>query len=469
VTAQGIQGLRSVRVAVATLALGLLAGCTPDRGPPAGATVVPPPAWRNAPASGSEATLNPGWWNRFGDPVLTSLVEQALRGNPDMAIAAERVLEARAEMRLSLSTELPHVDGGGLGGRYNYGGRLLGLEFSQYILGGALRFDTDLFGRLREQTQAARARMLSSIADRDAVALALVADTVRAYIALRSSDATRAILQETLAVRQGEADRVRHQVATGYMPVRAANQADASASDIRAQIAATQLRIARQEDALSVLLGEAPDDRPAAIPRGRDLMALTMPPTVAPIPAHLLAARPDLISAADRIVAADHALRSARAAFLPDIVLDPNVGTAGGGGSPIAGTVWALSGSVLAPIFTGGALTANEHIARSQRNQAAWGYRHAAIEAFREVDDALAGLSHLSEQENHARQTLDDHRHTLANAQHELREGYVDYFDMADAQDAALAAQLALIEVHASRLAIIATLYQAVGGGWRTQ
>ena len=190
-----------------------------------------------------------------------------------------------------------------------------------------------------------------------------------------------------------------------------------------------------------------------------------MPPVIAPVPVRLLSNRPDLVSAANQIIAADHSLKSARAAFLPDFVINPGVGTAGGSG-PLTGTVWALGGSLLAPIFEGGALRAKESIAVSQRNQAAWSYRKTAVQAFREVQDALSGTTHLADQEASLRRSLISKQHTLADTRKELNTGYVNYFDVANAESVALSAELQTVQIRAARLAELATLYQAVGGGY---
>ncbi|WP_342627138.1 efflux transporter outer membrane subunit [Nguyenibacter vanlangensis] len=445
----------------------LLASCTlaacsaHDEILPSGSAVIPSSSWRPGPnGQALTASVPEQWWNRFGDPVLTSLVARAVHNNPDMAIAAERVMEARAQMRLSFSAELPHVEGSGIG---IGNGRFSTMEFSQYILGGGLKFDTDLFGRLREQTRAAKARMLASAADRDAVELALIGDTVRAYVALQSSREALTILEHTRDVREAERIRIAHEVTAGYEKRSSADQADALVSNAQAQIAATKLQIARQEDALAVLLGDMPNDIDSIATDGPQLDNIRFPPVIEPVPARVLANRPDLVEAGDTIIAADHSLQSARAAFLPDIVINPGIGTIGGS-NPFTGTAWALGGSILAPIFEGGELQANERIARSRRNQAAWAYRKAAIEAFREVEDALAGLTHLAEEEEQVQRALYDRQHTLADARKELRTGYVNYFDVANSEYDILETTLQRVQIRAARLGEIATLYQATGG-----
>lgn len=450
--------MRRSTLALTIVAAAALVGC---RGPypqkPQASAVTAPAFWQHAIGTGAtDAPLDPHWWDRFGDPVIGQLVARALAGNPDLQIAIERVIQAEAQTRLALSAQLPQIQGvvNGTGRAH-----INNIDYSQYIIGGTLSFDVDIFGKLRERTRAARAQALASEADRDTVRLRLIADTVRDYVSLRASDATLALLLDTLANRQAEADRVRHQAAVGYELASAAAQADSQVAAVAAQIASTRLQIAQQETALSTLLGSTP----GGIPRGRPLMDLPLPGAVAPVPARVLARRPDLIAAADQIVAADHSLASARAAFLPDITLSPYIATAAGGPT-LDGTLWSVAGSFLAPIFVGGQLRANEDIAASSRNQAAWAYRADAIEAFAEVENALAAMVRLSEQEQAAQRLLADNNQTLHDVRRRRDVGYSDYLSVLDAERTSLSSALDLISVRASRLSQAATLYQAIGG-----
>ncbi|NVN32187.1 TolC family protein, partial [Endobacter medicaginis] len=177
-----------------------------------------------------------------------------------------------------------------------------------------------------------------------------------------------------------------------------------------------------------------------------------------------LARRPDLISAADQIVAADHSLASARAAFLPDITLSPEIVTSAGG-LQFSGTMWSVGGSLLAPIFVGGQLRANADIAASERDQAAWAYRAASLAAFAEVENALAAITRLAEQEQAAARLLDDNDRTLRDTKHRNSVGYTDYLTVLDAERTSLSSALDLIQIRAARLSQAATLYQAIGGG----
>ena len=173
-----------------------------------------------------------------------------------------------------------------------------------------------------------------------------------------------------------------------------------------------------------------------------------------------------IAQAEQAVVAADRTLDSARAAFMP------NVSLSGSGGAVVSSlladpiTVFSLGGSVLAPLFQGGRLRAQADAAAARRDQAAFGYRKAALTAFRDVEDALAALVRSAEQER----SLEAQRTALAQglvlATNRYDAGYSPYLEKLDAQRALLAAELALVQSRSDRLNAAVALYQALGGGW---
>jgi len=181
----------------------LLAGCAlpgPRRAAPESAAVVPPPAWRNALPVGGP--VQAGWWQGFGDPVLTALVERALANNLDIQTAAARVEEARAAEALARAQLLPQV-GGAVPETQGQQISALGTTARSAAVqpGLTLSYDLDLFGRLRQATRAARAQLLATAAAADTVRLAVAATTAQSYITLRALDHRLAVARDTLAAR----------------------------------------------------------------------------------------------------------------------------------------------------------------------------------------------------------------------------------------------------------------------------
>ena len=448
--------------------VGMLTGCV-SAGPrapvPAGAAIAPPATWRTV-ATGRAtpvATIDAQWWTGFGDPALTALVTRALANNPDVAIAAARIEEARAAEALSRAQLLPQIGGsapetqGQTLSPFGTPSRAIGAQPSL-----SASYDLDLFGRLRLASRAARAQLLASESARDTVRLATAASAASGYVTLRALDQRLAIALDTLAARSEALRIARRRYETGYSSRLEYRQAQAEYAATAQLVPAARLAIARQENALSLLAGDAP----GPIARGRPLDRLALPPIPDGLPADLLRRRPDLAQAEQTLVAADRSLDSQRAAFLPSLSL---TGTAGlvlstALENPVG--VFSLGASILAPIFDGGRLAAQEDAATARRDQAAYAYRRAALVAFREVDDALAGVTRTGEQAAALASQADASRGALQNATARYRAGYSAYIEQLDAQRTLLTAELSLVQARADVLSSYVALYQAFGGGW---
>lgn len=441
-----------------------LAGCGAGERPatPGSAAIGAPASWRDGP--GSDAAIAGDWWKGFGDPALGAIVDKALVNNPDIAIAAARVAEADAQFRLARSQQRPSI-GGAIGGlardrSVSPFGKPEEQSAAQPSLSAS--YEIDLFGRLAQATASARAALLATRATQASVRLAVAATAANGYITLIGLDARLAVLRDTLTARAESLRIARRRAETGYAPQLDLQQAEAEYRATEQLIPTVELAIRRQEDGLSILLGESP----RAIERGEPLAALAIPTLDGGLPASLLRRRPDIAAAEQQLVAADHALDSARAAFLPSIRLNASAGYAVSTllADPIG--IWSLGGSILAPLFQGGRLRAQADSAAARRDQAAFAYQKTALGAFRDVEDALAAVARTSEQE----QALAAQRSALAEAlrlaTNRYRAGYSAYLEQLDAQRGLLSAELALAQVRADRLNAVVSLYQALGGGW---
>jgi NodT family efflux transporter outer membrane factor (OMF) lipoprotein len=449
-----------------TLPLALaLAGCLgPRPATPPGAAFVPPPAWRTA--LGPGAPIRADWWQAFGDPVLTGLVERALANNPDIASAAARVEEARALARLARAQLSPTISGGAP----ITDARTLGaLGTASTNFGGQptlqASYDLDLFGRLREASEAARAQALASEAARDTVRLGIVSGVASGYVTLRALDLRLAVARETLAARAEGLRIARRRAETGYTSRLELRQAEAEYRATEQLVPQAELAISRQENALQLLLG----GNPGPVPRGRALDALASPAIPSGLPADLLRRRPDLFAAEQALVAADRTLDSARAAMLPNLALTGSAGLVLSTALSEPVGIFSLGASILSPIFDAGRLRAQADATAARRDQAAFAYRRAALVAFREVDDSLAGVQRSGEQAAAIGLQRDALAGALRNAANRYRAGYSSYIEQLDAQRGLLAAELALVQAQADRLTAYVSLYQAMGGGWSPQ
>ncbi|MGR4893582.1 efflux transporter outer membrane subunit [Sphingopyxis sp. LARHCG72] len=456
-----------MRRTVAALAFaGLLSACAAGPRPeiPSEADIAAPANWR-MPSVDGEGEAPREWWCLFDDPALTALVGEALTKNDDLAIAAARVEEARAQFDNARGLQQPAVSAQAAG-RRDREVSAFGKPVEQWAGQAELRasYDLDLFGRLRNGTAAARAQLLATQYGRESLRLAIEGSVASGYVQLRTLDARLDILRRTLDARKATLALIRRRSDAGYGSQLELAQAQAEYQAAAQQIPSIELAITRQENGLSILLGRAP----GPIGRGTVLTGLPLPAVPVALPADLLRRRPDLGAAEQQIVAADRSLDAARAAFMPDISLSASGGFVASSlltGDPLS--LFSLGGSILAPIFNGGRLQAQAKGAAARRDQAAFAYRKAVLGAFREVEDGMAAEGRLREQEG----ALAAERDALARARDlaasRYREGYSPYLEQLDAERGLLSSELALLQVRSDRLQTLVGLFQALGGGWR--
>jgi multidrug efflux system outer membrane protein len=407
--------------------------------------------------------LDIAWWRQFGDPVLTALVEKALTNNTDIGVAASRVRAVRAGVQMARAQLLPTLDLGADGARSSsvspFGTPLV-QSSGQFDV--EVAWEVDLFGRLADQRSAARDAYLASEAARDATRLSVASSTASGYITLLSLDAQLKIARATLAAREDSLRLAKRQFEQGYSSRLELQQAQAEYESTAQLIPRTELAIAQAENSLSLLTDEAP----ATIERGAVFDILAEPDIPAGLPSSLLRRRPDVAEAEYQLAAADSSLVVARKNFLPQVRLSTALGRSFSTAQVDPITIWSLGGSILAPLFEGGRLTAEAEKAGAQRDEAAFAYRGTVLTAFREVEDALASAKRYDEQLTLVKAQRDTLIETLRIATNRYREGYTTYLDQLDAQRGLLSAQLSVVQIRASALSSRVQLYQAMGGGW---
>ena len=438
----------------------IVSGCAPALKPlPAGVSSQPPLAWRTQLAN--TAALESDWWKRFGDSRLTELVERARANNLDVRIASARVDEARATEAISRSLLLPTVEGGVQGGAqrevsaFGRGQNALAL---QPLFRAS--YEIDLFGRNASRVEGAEAATAANEAAREATLLSVSAATASGYVTLLALDGRLDILKRTLQARADALKFARDRASVGYTSQLELRQAEAEYQATALLIPQVETQIARQENALSVLVGELP----AATVRGGTLANLTLPTAPDILPSGLLRRRPDVAAAEYQLAASDAQMRFARAKFLPTIGISATAGAAFSDllANPVS--IWSLGGSVLAPIFAGGRLTGEYNAATARRDQAAYAYRSTVLNAFREVEDRMVTLDRLAAQKDALMAQRTAVADALRHARNRYQAGYTAYIEQVDAQRSLLGVELSIIQLEADMLNAMIGLYQAAGG-----
>jgi outer membrane protein, multidrug efflux system len=408
------------------------------------------------------------WWQVFQDPQLQELIRTALKQNYDLRIATERINAARAQVAVTRSSLFPQVSGNGdfTGGKEH----TFQTNYNFLTLTADATFQLDLFGKLRRETEAARAQLLATEDAKQTVTLTLVSDVASDYFNLLQLDLALKITHETVATQQDSVKltnlRLTHGVATKLDVLQAQQTLDTA----NAQIPDLERQIAQEEDAISILLGDYPHE----IVRGLSLVDQALPPEVpAGMPSSLIERRPDIREAEQNLVAANAEIGVAKAQFFPQISLTGSGGGSFGRSSAFSSLmssqigIWSYGASVSQPIFTGGALTGNLRLAKSQDRQAVLSYQQTIQRAFGDVSDALIGYQKLHEVRLRDQDTVADLQESVRLSNLRYSGGTTTYLEVLDGQRALFAAELELAQARGAEYQGLVQLYRALGGGWQ--
>lgn len=458
-------------------ALMLLAGCVvgPDYEPP---EFELPQAWpANAALDTASGEALGDWWRRFEDPALDALIERALADNLDVRLQAARIEEARARLGLARAEQWPTVGLQAEAVRQRQPAASFGITgfeippHNLFSISGVLGYELDLWGRLAREREAALAQLQGSLYAREAVRLGVIADVAVGYFGLRSAQRQLDITERTLAARLEGVRIERLRFEAGQIDELSLREAESQLAGTRAELPVRIEALRRRESALGLLLGMSPEELLGALQvAAGTLDDATLPSSVpAELPSALLARRPDLRAAEAELVAATAGIGVAQAARLPQINLAGLLGTVAGSADDLFGDeaeAWSVGATVAGPLFDFGRGKARVETAEARREQAEIRYRATVANAFAEVRDALtlydssgARLDAIGEQVTALRRTEE-----LAAIRY--REGYVSIIELLAAQRGLLNAELGLAQAQADRLAAVATLFKALGGGW---
>ncbi|HSJ97288.1 MAG TPA: efflux transporter outer membrane subunit, partial [Myxococcota bacterium] len=326
-------------------------------------------------------------------------------------------------------------------------------------------WELDVWGRVRNLTVAADADWRASEADRRATVLQLVSAVVSGYVTLLSLDDQLVTSERTLESRRQALEVFEKRHRGGVISKVELSQARSQYEVAAAAIPALRQRIARQENALSVLVGR----NPGRVARGKPLLELGTPVVPAGLPSELLTQRPDVVSAEQALVAANARVNAARALYFPSISLTGLLGVASFDLDELfddGSSTWSYQGTVTGPIFQGGAVLGVNRQAEAQRRQLLASYEKIVQRAFADVDDALVATQTTAERSAAQRRQVEALRDYERLARKRFEGGYSSYLEVLDAESSLFNAELLYSEGHRERLIAHVDLYKALGGGW---
>jgi multidrug efflux system outer membrane protein len=430
--------------------------------------------WKVAAAGVRASAAQGAWWRAFDDPALDALIADATASNQDVAVAAARVVQARAILGIAEADRAVQV-GVDAGGQR---ARLSPLEALQprgapiapsntYSARLSASYEVDLFGRVSASVAAGRADAGVTAANYRATLLTLQADVAQTYFRLRSLDAELTTLQEALRLRQEAVRVTQRRFDLGDIGEFDLVRAHTELASARAEAIGLQRSRTGAGNALALLLGKPASQFEAPVHPLEQGASLPVIP--AGLPSALLERRPDIAAAQRAMEAANARIGVARSAMFPAL----NLSAAGGGvGTSVADVFawssrsWLLGAALSAPLFDGGRNRSN--IARSEAalDEAVAAYRQRVLAAFADVEDNLAGLRILTAQSEQLEQAVTLARRSAVLAQNLYDAGRGSYLELLDAQRNLSVVERTAVQVRGERAMTTVALIRALGGGW---
>ena len=460
-----------------------LAGCTvgpkyvkPSTPTPAAYKEAPPASYQGAeqwqPANPADQSSHGNWWEIFGDPQLNKLEEQVATSNQNLKVFEARFREARAAIRFNRASQFPTISTAPSAAYTkntdyspSFPSKVQQVSAGDFVLPIDLSYELDLWGSIRRSVAAAREEAQATAGDYETAKLSLEAELAMDYFNLRSADAQKQLLDDTVKAYTDNVQLSTHRFKGGVAPRSDVAQAQTQLDTTRVQDTDVTVQRTQFEHAIAVLIGKPPaefslaevslNSHPPAIPTG--------------LPSELLQRRPDIAAAERRMAEANQQIGIARAAYFPTVTLDGTAGFAGTRGSnwfTWPAGFWALGPSLAETLFDAGRRRATSESARADYDGTVATYRQTSLTAFQEVEDNLAALRILeneAQQQDQAVASSSDSLHLFTNR---YKGGVDTYLQVITAQTIELANELNAIDILRRRVDASVLLVKALGGGW---
>ena len=438
-------------------------------GKPATAVAQATPGWTSAlPAdTGSRGA----WWTHFGDAQLNTLEARVSVSNQTIKKAVAQLQEARAMVESAHAAYLPTIGAAASTSRLHDSANVIGhvqtagRSYNDYAVAIDASWEPDLWGRIAHENDAARAGAQASAADLESVRLGVHAELAVDYFNLRGLDASKQLLDQTIADYQQTLDLTKSRFTVGV-----SSQADVSQAE-------TQLQATEAQD-IDLGVARAQYEHAIATLTGVPASTFTLPPATADftppaipvgLPSELLQRRPDIAAAERRVAAANDQIGIAQSAFFPDLVLSA---TGGIESSTLTNwltapsRMWAVGPALVGTLFDGGRRRAMTEKAQAQYDASAADYRQTVLTAFQEVEDNLASLRLLQQEAGKQDEAVVSARKTLQLELDQYRIGTVGYLEVVTAQSTALANERTAIDLERRQMDASVLLVKALGGIW---
>lgn len=471
-------------VCLAVVACLVLSGCMvgPNYKKPADEV---PPAWVEVPSgvTTNEANDLAQWWTLFKDPMLDSLIEQAMQANKDLKIAQARIREARAQRAVTASNLYPkldssasysrrrssqHADPSTLSGGAVENNDIFAGALDLYQPGFDASFELDIFGRVRRSVEAATADLAASRENFNDTLITLLSEVAINYITVRGSQLRLDITSKNMEAMRQTLSLTRERFNAGLSSELDVAQAQTQLASTESTVPTLETTARQSMHQLATLLGMPP----AKMVEQLSVVAPvpgTPPEVPVGLPSELLRRRPDVRRAERELAAATARIGIATADLFPRFSLNGALGQSAMSLSDIAlgsSTFWSFGPAISWNIFDGGATRANIEIQNARTEQALGAYEKAVLTSFQEVESALIAYSREQERRKSLREAVESSSRAYGISRELYASGLVDFLRVLESQRSLFVSQEALASSDQKVSTDLVTLYKALGGGW---
>jgi NodT family efflux transporter outer membrane factor (OMF) lipoprotein len=453
----------------------LMAGCAvgPDYVKP---VPVAPDAYKEMVgwkvAQPKDDALRGPWWEIYGDPQLNALEEQVNISNQNIALAESQFRQARALIQQARAAYFPTVTiGAGVTRSQRsatFGANPLqsvGASFNDFILPLDVTWQADVWGRIRRTVESNQASAQASAGDLENARLSVHAELAQDYFQLRTLDAQKQILNETVVALTNSLELTNNRYASGVVSKGDVLQAETLLKTTQAQGIDIGVQRAQLEHAIAVLIG-----KPAALVAISAAPITAVPPPLPiGVPSELLERRPDIAAAERRVAAANAQIGVAEAAYYPTVTLTASAGLESSSLSnwlTWPSRFWSAGPAISQTVYDGGLRRAQTAQAQAAYDGSVATYRQTVLTAFQGVEDNLAALRILEEEAKVQNEAVKAAQESLTVITNQYKAGIVNYLNVVTAQTTALSNEVTAVQILGRRMTANVLLIQALGGGW---
>lgn len=412
------------------------------------------------------------WWTVFRDATLDSLINVAVKQNPSVITALNRIDMARANLRIARGGYYPALSlDAGWNRQQTSGNTGTGQPQSRvgyYDATANMSWQVDVFGSIRQRVKAQKENFAASREEYNAAMVSLCAEVASAYFNLREVQQELSVLQRNALSQKAVVEITEVRYNTGLVSKLDVAQAKSVYYSTLASIPATESGIIQYMNALAVLLGLYPQDVTAALQVGKELPDYIEPVGVG-LPGQLLLRRPD-VRAAERQVNAQAALLGAsKTDWLPSFFLNGSFGYASHDMKDLTrrgSMTWSIAPSMSWTIFNGGQRLNNVKLQRIQLDETINQFNSTVLTAVQEVDNAMASYKNSIKQIVACREMLNQGKEAFNLSLNLYKQGLTPFQNVLDAQRSLLSYENSLVQAQGYSLVCLVQMYQALGGGW---